>query len=415
MTTNADEPPQSLSRPQIRALQHDLLGARDQQILRVVGMVDKMPRRGDADEFIAPLRPRLAFLRPMRPLNFTRLLFQPLDSMIVAPTAWRRDTIGLPRSALMPLAAIVRGHLGDAAAAFDQALSGLTADHETEIRQIGPDLWSAGAVALAGTPAPPGWTEETGLSAADFTGIIGTLVPILRQAGRISHITSLPPADTQARKLDIEEMLQACLSGGPEAFAALVALLAQRMPHNDFIFAIADEVTARRAEPELRLAVDRAVDATIDTLSVHIGQAPRLDQAAGELRRLVIAIESLEAQCSGRVSRKARLTQLRQSLDGSSRLHFAAALDSQLLLPAQAIVEADDAQIGTLEAAARDLRRFESVARRVGSADHYDRHLKTAAAALKPQPDDPVQTVVDRMRLIEILRGPEAAAAAMAS
>ena len=90
MSSPVQEAAQSQSRAQIRSLQHDLLGARDQQILRVVDMVDKMPQRGDADDFIAPLRPRLAFLRPIRRLNFTRLLFQPLDSVIVARRAAQR-------------------------------------------------------------------------------------------------------------------------------------------------------------------------------------------------------------------------------------------------------------------------------------------------------------------------------------
>ncbi len=414
MSRDGQDPPQILSRPQIRALQHDLLSARDQQILRVIDMVDKMPQRGKADDFIAPLRPRLAFLRPKRRLNFTRLLFQPLDSVIVASGAWRRDTLGVPRSALQPLSDVVRAHLGKAAAAFDDALAGLTTDHETEIGQFGPDLWSTGAAALAGATTPPDWTEASGLSPADFSGIVAIVAPSLLRAGRINRIIAMGPGELPSQRLEIEAVLQASLADGPTGFATLVTLLANRMPQTDFIFAAADEVTNRRSEPALRLAVDRAIDATIETLSGTLAHPPRLDQAADELRRMVIAIENLEAQCSGRVSRKTRLAQLRQSIDGNNRQQFTAALDSQLLLPAQSIVDADDTQIGALESTARDLRRFEAIARRIGGADHYDRHVKAALAALKPQPDEPVQTMVDRIRLIEILRGAEAAAAAMA-
>ena len=148
MNQQGQDPAQTLSRPQVRAIQHDLLSARDQQILRVVDMVDKMPLRGEADHFIAPLRQRLAILRPARRLNFTRLLFQPLDSVIVAPSAWRRDTLNVPRSALPPLAALVRSHMRDEAAALDHALEDLTTDHEAEIVEIGPRLWAAAAALL---------------------------------------------------------------------------------------------------------------------------------------------------------------------------------------------------------------------------------------------------------------------------
>ena len=186
------------------------------------------------------------------------------------------------------------------------------------------------------------------------------------------------------------------------------------MPQSDFVFAVADEVAARRSEPELRLAIDRAIDTTIDAVAETLEHPPQLAQAAEVLCNMVVAIENLEAQCLGRVSRKARLAELRHSIDANNRQQFTAALDSQLLQPAQAIGGADDEQIGVLEATARDLRRFEAIARRIGSADHFDRQLKTAVAALKPQPGETAHTMVDRLRLIEILRGPEAAAAMMA-
>jgi hypothetical protein len=413
MSHAPDEPPSALSRPQLRSLQHDLLGARDQQILRVVAMVDQMPQRGVADDFIAPLRPRLAFLRPERRMNFTRLLFQPLDSMIVAPSGWRRGALSIPRSALQPLSAVVRTHLGDDAARIDRSLIGMTTDHDEQIGRVGPELWVAGATALEGATVPEGWTDGSGLPEVDFAAVVSLVAPMLRRAAGIGALVQLPPTDHAAQKRDIEELLLAAIADGPNAFAALVALLAARLPRSDYVFMVADDVAARRAEPELRLAVDRAIDATIDAIGTEIAQTQRIDQATGELRRVVVALEDLEAQCAQRVSRKARLAQLRQTIDSSSRQQFAAALDAQLLLPAQSIVEANDSQIIGLETAARDLRRFEAIARRLGSGEHYDRHLKGAAAALKPQPNEPVQTAVDRMRLIEILRGPEAAAAAM--
>ena len=71
--------------------------------------------------------------------------------------------------------------------------------------------------------------------------------------------------------------------------------------------------------------------------------------------------------------------------------------------------QASAEDVARLENAARNLRGFEQVARRVNGSDHYDRSLRRTAALLAPKErDDPV-TRVDRLRLAEILLGPEVA------
>ena len=65
-------------------------------------MVDAMPNRGAADQLIAPLRARLAHLRPPRPLRFARLLFLPLDPLIVPAARWRAAQPAIPRTVIPP-------------------------------------------------------------------------------------------------------------------------------------------------------------------------------------------------------------------------------------------------------------------------------------------------------------------------
>ena len=62
-------------RADVRGLRRSLAEANDEQVLSAVRLVDAMPARGIADELIAPLRPRIAQIRPARPLSPTRLLF----------------------------------------------------------------------------------------------------------------------------------------------------------------------------------------------------------------------------------------------------------------------------------------------------------------------------------------------------
>ena len=89
-----------MSGTELRRLGGELVSAQDDKITRVVAMLDKLPHRGAADALLVPLRPRLARLRPVRPLTFERLLFTPLDSLILQPADWKRDAPGIPRSAL---------------------------------------------------------------------------------------------------------------------------------------------------------------------------------------------------------------------------------------------------------------------------------------------------------------------------
>src|SRR5689334_24255463 len=85
---------------EIREVARGLASARDEQIMQVVAMVDAMPNRGPADQLIAPLRPRLARLRPPRPLRFARLLFLPLDPLIVPAARWRAEQPTIPRTVI---------------------------------------------------------------------------------------------------------------------------------------------------------------------------------------------------------------------------------------------------------------------------------------------------------------------------
>ncbi len=70
---------------EIRAVTREVAGADDARVMRIVATVDAMSARGPADELIVPVRHRLAALRPPRPLRFARLLFYPLDPLIVCP------------------------------------------------------------------------------------------------------------------------------------------------------------------------------------------------------------------------------------------------------------------------------------------------------------------------------------------
>src|ERR1700744_3703323 len=87
-------------RSEVRQLRSQLVHAEDEKIHRILELIDSLERREDADAVIAPLRERLAKLKPRRKINFARLLFRPFDPLIVGPADWSRDSPNIPRTAL---------------------------------------------------------------------------------------------------------------------------------------------------------------------------------------------------------------------------------------------------------------------------------------------------------------------------
>src|ERR1700733_13843109 len=136
----------------IRELGRRLAEAPDAEVARAVAVVDQLPERGGADQLIELLRPRLARMRPPRPLRFTRLLFLPLEQLIVAPPRWQPQLPTIPRSVLTPLSATVREGLGAGAATIDGLIEAASAPHAEIVARAGNLLWRRAAGVLAAAP-----------------------------------------------------------------------------------------------------------------------------------------------------------------------------------------------------------------------------------------------------------------------
>ena len=137
-------------RHELGRLRQDVLDAEDARLLRIVHFVDRLPDRGDADALLAPLRPRLEVLRPPRPLNLRRLMFLPLDPLIVAPQRWKPGALGIPRTVLPPLIAAVLKAIGPVAADVQARIDGHQMLNADVVLDAGEVLWPAAAAALAG-------------------------------------------------------------------------------------------------------------------------------------------------------------------------------------------------------------------------------------------------------------------------
>lgn len=397
-----------IARAAVREVALDLQQAEAIKLVQVVSIVDRMEHRGGADDVLAPLRARIARLRPPRPLRLARLLFHPLDPVIVPATTWRRGDPSVPRSVITAIATLVRGAMGSEAAGIEAMIAGHTAAELHIVRAAGGKLWPAAATILATAPPPPGWTSETGLQDADYMALSRQIAAALHCAEVVSELTNQPQAATpQSAGRVVGEIVRQ----QPQALPTIMALLLTHLPDPQ---ALMYEAEAHVPAPQMT-AVHAAASNAYDFLITSAAEAPPLpgDLAVAELelRRVVDLVEAHERRPAQTSARAAKVNDLARRMRTEARTRFDNALATQVMLPMRSSHAMSDADIATVEALARDVRRFEATARRIGGGGHFDTQLRQNSEALRPTPSDTPQQRADKLRLVEILAGSEAARA----
>lgn len=384
-----------------------LAAARDEQLARVVAMVDAMPQRDAADALIAPLRQRLAQLRPSRPMNFTRLLFIPVDPIIVPGPRWRRGMSAVPRTALARLADHVQQRLD--APTLARVAAELARGGDEVSTRAGSVLWPAAAAVLGPAPAPADWSAVTGIPLEDYGAIATTVSVVLRRALLIDAACS---ASGQAAADHALGELLAGLSDTPDLLAVILPILLERHAHPDGVL---DAVRASRLLDKQHAAADAAARSTIEAAATALTQfdAAELPAAGQQLSRVAFLLAGLD-QLRPTSARQAEAAQIRRQADEACRDRLSRAIAQELLEPLAAASDAPtDAEMAALEAVARDVRRLEGVGRQLGSPAAYGALLHRAMAGLTGGGASPLP-VADRVRLVELLGGPDAAWAMLA-
>jgi hypothetical protein len=370
-------------RAAIRAVAQDLQAAEAAKLARVVAMVDALASRGAADEVIAPLRPRLLALRPPRPLRLARLLFLPLDGVILPAAAWRRGSPAVPRSVLAPVATHLRALARPEVAAVEEAAAGATTADSARLLAAGQMLWPLAADRLMHAPPPADWAESAGLQPADFKAIIVNIATVLFCAAELHGIAAGQVANPQEA---LTALVGEAAARRPAGLPTLMAVLLAQWPDCTALLTATERVAG------LRQASDAAIDFALGTIAAAPPLPPDMAAAELELRRAVLLLEACDGRTTQTIERSQRLRDLRQRFEQEARSSFDTALAD--------LAEGDEAR-------ARDLRRFEATARRVGTRTNYDRALRDAVERLRPGSDDPAR--MDKLRLVEILAGPEVA------
>ena len=375
-------------------LHEHLLSAADSRLRRVVAVVDALPARGEADALIAPLRPRLARLRPARPITLTRLLFAPVEPLIVPAEAWHPGSPAIPRPLLTPLGEAVREALGDAAADLLRRGAGRTMADAATVAELGADLWPRAAALLPGCPV---------VAAPERAGVVGPLAVLLGEGAALHRLPSLPGA---AAAGEAERLLRGTAPAGVAALAMMLALLMRRLPRAQRLLHFADALAPADAR-ERGSASERVLAYLLGDVRAAVPPDAALPHAAEQVRRTARMLEDLQAAADAaqRPARLAQVREARQHLAVQCRERVATAAE---LLAAPIQAPAEPADLAAMEDTARALRRLDAVGRRLGEAEALDRALGGAAGKLVADPRLPRAT---RLRLAEILLGPDAALA----
>lgn len=410
MSPTESERPSPSSR--LRALQETLARASDERIAQVVAAIDGLPRRGAADAIIAPLRPRLALLRPGRPLHWSRLLFLPLDPLIVPTARWRPGEPTIPRGALAHLGSAVRIGMGDAAEAIARGIANRTTAEAGICAEFGGLLWPAAARALAAAAAPDGWAES-GFAADGFGPLAHDVAVALERILPIDTVRAETELGVTLQFAALQPILSSATNRGPTALAMVVTLLLTRLPQAGPLLdcGTLEEAPLREAIVRARAVLLARIEAPGGVEALVVGSA--LADAAAAVRQVGALLCGLR-DFGGTAEVRRREAAIRQRLDAGCRARFTAGLADDFIARLQApSSEPDPATLPVIEATARSLRALEGEARTVGSAELYDTLLREAAATVKALPYGGALSLVDKVRLVEILLGPDEALAVL--
>jgi hypothetical protein len=398
----------------VRSIQRELIVAKDEQITSVLAIVDNLAIRGDADNLIAPLRGRLAKLRPRRKLSLSRLLFMPLAPLLVDGRSWTAGSPSIPRSAVLPMARQVQAGLGHSA----ESISGTAARHYDDeavdaLIEIGSDLWSRAAEILGAAPAPTDWVAASGLRAPDHRVLAGAVSALLAQASPLMHIISRVAAGIDPEADEFSALLEGVAPSGSLPLAMMIALAMEVLPRPELFIRVADAFVGRHGDPKIRATSDSAVNFVLDGMERSPLTGADVAQVAQDVRRVATMLADLQLCAAQQPRRRDRIELTRRKVDTVCRERFASELKERLLAPSTDLTSATDDTVASLEATARDLRRFEAAARQIGGADQYDRQLRDAAQSLRPVAGEDTLARISRIRLMEILQGSDAAMAVL--
>jgi hypothetical protein len=397
-------------RQTLRTLHTEMQTADDEKIRQIVGLLDGSPEHHALHAVLDPLRPRLAALRPTRPLRFTRLLFMPLEDLVIPARQWKAGLASIPRSVLSSISDTVRVALGAGVEAIESVIAGHGTNEPDVVARAGALLWSRACDILAPAPPPTGWAG-TGLPDSAYAPLARAIATVLRRA--VPLLCLRREAELGVLQLN-EQMIadvMSNLAGEPVAGRGLVCkLILQQFPQPAVLL---ERLTNANDTPADRALLQAVMNAGVEDLLTDVEAASALSGSLGDVSTQVQRLNAFMRDLTTDADtprHRARLRDIREKMDILCRGRFVEGMQEGLIAPlAAASVPVDAAGQKGLESWARDLRSVEVVGRKLGSPAAYDALLAQAGAKVSDAAETGILTRMRAVRLVEILAGPEVA------
>lgn len=412
-------------------IERSLQRASERQLVRVMGFIDRLPSRTAVEDLVERVRPRLALVRPVRPMTVDRILTLPFEDLLADNEQAEASQWLVPRSLHRAILAIARRRVPEPVLQdLHAAIDGKTMDEDGALLTTGDTLWPAAATALrsfllhgAGEERVEGWGER---HRNRLTGIAlvlehaPTTVPLLRRLPP-KPMAALAPAE-QSKAL---ALLHTMRNASEDLFRFGYTMLMRRSSDPTDIFHLILQHDLELVHDQRdRLLADAATECLQEINAIHTNVSTQRQQslnlAADKTSRLVALIESLErAPSTVRVDRrqllatKERASQtivsvLERSLTGDLRR----AMDD--LTSAKPLGDDD---VLAAEDMARSAKKIEIAGGRLGIGRTLDalldRELVGYRDLLARRARGGSGSVMEGVRLVEIMFGPDAALAVL--
>jgi hypothetical protein len=408
---------------ELPALDRDMSTASDEQLIRVVGLIDKLDRRGAVDELLEPVRDRLALLRPARPLTLGRVLILPFEDVLVPAHEVWPGRLCFPRSRLSALIAQVASGLPAATMAELRAQAAGHSMMSAEIVQgIGTTLWPA-AADIIGTMMRQGGVP------ADMAGPLAGIAPLLALAPTlVPTMWELPPrpmGHLSRPALDLLlEPLRLAIPLGEGALLSVIELYLLRAASPLVILEplrLAEFGPSARERESLlgqvvrrRIADMREVAARLDSATASGGRPD-----AGLLLRLVADLETLDGKWPVSPTDRNTLASIRRTVSAFVGAGIEAAVRGEILGQFGNLGDPgslSDESVEKLEATARHTRRLGIAGARLGLGTTPDALLTPFLQPFRDAirhggvaPPGASSGLLDQIRIVEIMFGAEVA------
>ena len=373
-------------------------GASDEQLLQVVGLIDTLDRRGPVDQLLAPVRGRLALLRPPRPITLGRVLILPFEDLLVHEAeAWP----GRRCFARARLARLVEQVAQALPAATLSRLRSRAEGHSMiageVVRDLGGILWPAATevaeAQLAGDALEPALREQLA-GVAPLLALGPTLVPAIWQ---------LPPRPMgPLARPSVERMLTTVRSAVPLGENAVQSVLELMLVRSASPLVVleplrgADIGLAPRArDAALAQLVRRRIGDMRETAARLATPPGGCASSAAALLRLVADLDTLEGKWPVSPEDRAALGAIRGSASAFVGIGIDNAVRGEILAHLERLAHPDsldDEGVERLEETARHTRRLGIAGAKLGLAASADalleRFLPTIQQAIRRRPPE---------------------------